>query len=137
MATFNKFQSFVEALAHGEHDLETDQLTVALTNNANAPTSLNSQLSDLTEIDYTNIAENRNLTTASSSQSAGVYSLVLNDLTLTASGGDVPTFRWIVIYNSTTVSNLLIAYFDIGSDITLTDGSSRDLRFPTNLFQLS
>jgi hypothetical protein len=30
MATFTKFQPFVQALAHAQHDLETDQLVVAL-----------------------------------------------------------------------------------------------------------
>ena len=37
MATFNKFNSFVEALAEKVHNLGSDTLTVALTAAANAP----------------------------------------------------------------------------------------------------
>ena len=50
MATFNKIDSFVEALAEKTHNLGSDQLAIALTNTAH--TSTWAQLSDLTEIDY-------------------------------------------------------------------------------------
>lgn len=130
MATFNKFNAFVEELAHGEHDLETDQLTVALTNSSNAPVATNSDLSDLTEISYTNLSS-RNITTSSSSQTSGTYKLVLTDLTLTASGGSVATFRYVVIYNSSAASaaNDLIGWYDYGSDVTLGDGDTFTIDF--------
>jgi hypothetical protein len=98
VATYNKFNSFVQDLAHGEHDLETDQLTVALTSAANAPAATDSVLTDLTEIAYTNCSS-RDITTSSSSQTSGTYKLVLTDLTLTASGSVGP-FRYVVIYNN-------------------------------------
>ena len=44
MASFNKFNSFVQALAHKEHDLESDQLVVALCNASNPPAAANSTL---------------------------------------------------------------------------------------------
>lgn len=136
MATFNKFNSFVEELANGGHNLATDQLTVALTNTA--PTSANSVLSDLTEIAYTNLSA-RNITTTSSSQTSGTYSLVLEDLTLTASGGSVGPFQYAVIYNSTPAGGLLIGWYDRGSSITLADGESVTLDFTEaqTLFDLS
>ena len=63
MATFTKFQSFVEAVAEKAHNLGSDQLVVALTNNANAPAATDTQLSDLTVISYTNCST-RNITTS-------------------------------------------------------------------------
>ena len=105
MATFTKFDSFVEALAEKKHDLGSDQIVVALTNTA--PSATDSQLSDITEISYTNCSS-RNVTTTSSSQTGGTYRLVLQDLTLTASGGSVGPFRYVVLYNDTATNDELI-----------------------------
>lgn len=121
MATFNKFNSFVEAMAEKAHNLGSDQLVIALTNSA--PSASNTQLSDITQISYTNLSS-RNITTSSSSQTSGTYKLVLNDLTLTASGGSVATFRYVVVYNDTSTSDLLVGWYDYGSSITLADGES-------------
>ena len=119
MASFVKFYSFVEALAEKKHDLGADTLKVALTNVA--PSLSNTQLSDITEISYT-YASSRTLTVNSSSQTSGVYSLVLQDLTISASGGSVGAFRYLVVYNDTSLNDLIIGYTDYGSSITLADG---------------
>lgn len=130
MASFNKFQQFVEDLAHKVHDLENDQLVIALTASANAPAATDATLSDLTEINYSNCSS-RNVTTASSAQTSGTYKLTLTDLTLTASGGTVGPFRYAVLYNDTPTSpaNPLIGYWDYGSDLTLANGETIDLDF--------
>lgn len=121
MASFNKFNAFVQALAHKLHDLESDTLTVALCAAANAPSANDDTLSDLTQISYTNCSS-RAITTTSSAQTSGTYKLVLQDLTLTASGGSVGPFRYVVIYNDTASNDELIGYYDYGSDITLSAG---------------
>lgn len=132
MATYNKFQSFVEAMAHKEHDLETDTLQVALCNAANAPVNTNSVLTDLTEIaNYTNLSS-QVVTTDSSGQSTGTYDLVLDDLVLTASGGSVLPFRYVVLFNQTSTNDLLICWFDYLSDLTLTDGASLTVDFESD-----
>lgn len=125
MATFNKFNQFVEDKNHGVHNLGSNQLVVALTAAANAPVATNSVLADLTEITYTNCST-RNITTASSAQTSGTYKLTLTDLTLTASGGSVGPFRYVVVYNDTPTSpaDPLIGWIDYGSEITLADGES-------------
>jgi hypothetical protein len=128
MATYNKFQSFVEALAEKVHNLGSDQLVVGLTTNANAPSaSLDAVRADITEIAYTNLSS-RNITTSSSAQSAGTYKLVLTDLVLTASGA-VATFRWVFIYNDTATNDELISFFDYGADLTLANGETFTIDF--------
>lgn len=133
MATYTKFNSFVEALAEKVHNLGSDQLVVALTNTA--PSAANTVLADITQITYTNLSS-RNITTSSSSQSSGTYSLVLADLTLTASGSVGP-FRYAVIHNDTALNDELIAYYDYGSSITMAAGETFLIDFGANLFTLA
>ena len=120
MATFTKINSFVEKLAEKSFNLGSDTLTIALTNTAH--TASWSQLSDLTQISYTNISA-RVLTISSSAQTSGTYKLVLADLTLTASG-TVPTWRYAYIYDDTATNDELIAYFDNGSAIDMQSGDT-------------
>ena len=92
MATYNKFQQFVEDVAEKVHDLGADTLTIALCAAANAPVATNSVLGDLTEISYTNFST-RVVSIASSAQTTGTYKLVLTDLVLTVTGGAGAAFR--------------------------------------------
>lgn len=125
MASFNKFNSFVEALAEKVHNLGSDTLTVALSNSS--PLATNTQLSNITEIDYTNIQNGtttgRNLTSVTSSQTSGTYTLDAADLTLTATG-TVPNFRYVVLYNNTATNDELIGWFDYGSTVSLLSGET-------------
>lgn len=134
MSAYNKFNSFVEALAEKVHNLGADTLKLALTNVA--PAAGNTQLSNITEISYT-FCSSRTLTVLSSSQTAGVYSLVLQDLILTATGGVVGPFRYVAVYNDTATNDELIAWYDYGTAITLADGETLTVDFGTNLFSYS
>jgi hypothetical protein len=129
MATFNKFNSFVEAVCEKKHNLESDQLKVALTNTL--PVAGNSVLADITEIAYTNLSA-RNITTSSSSQTSGTYKLILNDLILSASGA-VSTFRYVVIYNDTATNKELIGWADYGSGITMANLDNFIIDFDASL----
>lgn len=125
MATYVKFNSFVEAVAEKVHNLGSDQLKIALTNSA--PSASNTVLANITEISYTNLST-RNITTSASSQTSGTYKLVLTDLVLTASGS-VATWRYVVMYNDTATNDELIAYWDRGSSITMENGDTVTLDF--------
>ncbi|KKL08724.1 hypothetical protein LCGC14_2573010 [marine sediment metagenome] len=127
MATYLKFDQFVEDQAEKVHDLGLDQITVALSNVA--PVNGNSVLANITEISYANLSA-RDITTTSSLQTAGVYKLILTDLILTATGA-VATFQFVVIYNNAPVTPLdpLIGRYDHGSAVTLANGETYTLDF--------
>ena len=121
MATFTKYQVFVENLAEKVHNLGSDVLKVALTNTAPtvatdtvwstgvypAPAAANG---------YT--AGGNTITTTSSAQTGGTYKLVLVDSVFTATAGGIGPFRYVILYNS-TAANALIGSYDYGSNITL------------------
>ena len=136
MATYNKFNQFVEDLAHGVHDFDSDAFTVALTNSA--PVATNSVLANLTEIAYTNLSSRVLGTPTTKSETGGTYTLLFPDLVLTASGA-VATFRYVVIYNDTPTSpaDPLICWYDYGSGLTLANGETLTINFTTSTFTLA
>lgn len=137
MATLTKFQIFVEDLAEAVHNLATNNLRLALFNTVPSA-SADAVLADVgTEIAYTFLATNptsRDITVVSSSQTGGVYSLVASDQTLSASGGSVGPFQYIVVYNEATVAKVdpLIGWYDYGSALTLNDGESLTIDYGAN-----
>lgn len=125
MATYTKIDSFVENLAEGLINLGGTGLTIALTNTAH--TAAWDELADLTQISYTNLSS-RVLTVSSSAQTSGTYKLVLNDLTLTASGSVGP-FQYVYIYDDASTGDKLIAYYTLSSAVTMSSGETLLLDF--------
>lgn len=131
MATFNKFDQFVEDIAKGVHNLSTGQLKIALTNTA--PVAGNSVYADLTSpLATTNLsgATPYNVTTTSCEQTSGTVKLILVDLVLTATGAVGP-FRYVVLYNDTPTSpaDPLIGWWDYASSISLANGETFTVDF--------
>lgn len=128
MATFTKFEGFVEAVAEKVHNLGSDTLKVILTNTLpdSTLTKATAILTGITQISGTNgyTTNGTAATTSSSVQTSGTYKLVLADVTFTASGGSFGTFRYAVLYNSTATNGELIGFWDYGAAVTLTDGNS-------------
>lgn len=132
MASFNKFQPFVEHTAEKVHNLGADTLKVMLVNSP-APVAANGVKLDLTEIAAGNgyTAGGATATISSSAQTGGVYKLVLADVVFTASGGSMAAFRYVVLYNDTPTSpaDPLIGWWDYGSSITLLVGETFTVDF--------
>lgn len=131
MAAFNKFNAFVEALSEKTHNLGSDTLKVYLTNDTPSASG-DAVFADLAEITPGNgyTAGGNTATQTSSSQTGGLYKLVLGDpASWTASGGAIGPFRYAVLYNSTTASGNLIGWWDYGSAITLQPGDTFTVDF--------
>ena len=133
MATFNKFNSFVEAVAEKVHNLGSDTLKIMLTNSA--PVASNTVKADLTDISAGNgyTAGGTAVSITSSSQTSGTYKLVGSDVVFTASGGSIGAFRYAVLYNDTATNDELIGWWDYASSITLANGETFTVDLsPTN-----
>ena len=123
MTTGTKFQQFIEDLHNGVHDFSSDTIEVALSNDAPSA-SADAVLADLTsEISYT-FCSARTLTLSSQGQTSGTYIAVYNDLTLTASGGSIGPFQYVIFFNQTATNDPLIAFYNTGSAVTVTDGNT-------------
>ena len=138
MATITYFHQFKENLCKAVHDFTSDStcsVTVALCAAANAPVATNSVLADLTEIAYTNLSS-RVVTGVTAEQTTGTAPFTATDLVLTASGGSVATFRYIVLYDDdpTSPADPLIGWYDYGADVTLASTQTFTIDFGANGF---
>lgn len=141
MPVTTKVRDFVEDLAEKVHNLGSDNLAIALSNTApgsessNPTLSGNGVLANVTQISYTNYSDDmtvdRRLQSVTSSESSGTYTLDAADITITASGGALPTFRYVYLYNDTPTSpaDPLILVIDNEAGITLASGESVTLQF--------
>ena len=139
MATFNKFDVFTENLAEGVHNLGSNTLKVMLTNSA--PLVTNTVKANLTEISpgfgYT--AGGATVTVTSSSQTGGIYSLVGDDVVITAAGGAIGPFRYAVLYNDTPTSpaDPLIGWWDYGSSASILSGDNLAVEFGSDILTVT
>ena len=140
MATYVKFQNFVEDLGKGVHQLHAAGHTLkAYLSNTAPSVSANAVKADLAEITnengYTAPVDIQNDYT----ETGGTGALTAVDITITASGGTVGPFRYVIIYNDTPTSpaDPLVCYWDYGSEVTLADGESFDIDFGASVFTLA
>ena len=132
MASFNKFNQFVEDVAHGAHDLKTGTsqvFKVMLTNTA--PVASNAVYGD---ISGNEVANGNGYTTGgisggtvTGSQTSGTFKFVLGtDPVWTCATAPMGPFRYAVLYNSTQTTPLkpLVGWWDYGSAVTLQIGET-------------
>lgn len=118
MTTPTKFYSFSTDLTNGKHDFSSHSFKIMLTNTA--PVVTNTAKANITEISAGNgYTAGGASTTITKSNTSGVETLVATDVTWTASGGALATFRYAVLYNDTqtTPAKPLICWWDYGSSI--------------------
>ncbi len=117
MPAMNKFQCFVGDLGLKLHNLNTDSLKVYLTNTAPVATNTvyNTPADLSTAGGYT---AGGAAVTNTYSQTSGTGNLGGTDIVWTATTGFGP-FQYAVLYNNTSATKPLIAWWDYGSAVTL------------------
>lgn len=121
MATFQKFNSFVDKVLKGVVNLSTDTVKVMLTNTAPVATNVN-----YSDISGTELANGNGYTTGgatvtgtSLNASSGTDSYVVGSTTFTSNTGSMGPFRYVVYYDDTATGKPLIGFYDYGSSVTL------------------
>jgi hypothetical protein len=126
MATYTKFNQFVQDLCTKVHNVDSDTLKIMLTNNA--PVATNAIKADITEIAAGNgyTAGGTQAVFSSGVQTSGSFKLILSSVTFTGASGSIGPFRYAVLYNDTPTNPAkpLIAWWDYGATITITRGNS-------------
>jgi hypothetical protein len=137
MATFQKYQNGVTVLVTTAN-ASTDGFKLALTNTAPVAAT-HTVLADITEITAGNGYTAGGLTVAvTASQAAGTYTLAQDaTVTLTAAGGTIGAFRYVVFYDDTVAGDPLLSYFDYGSSITLNDTETFAMGAASTLFTVT
>lgn len=129
MATFNKFNRFVTDLALKVHNLDTDAVKIYLSNTA--PVATNAVKADIAEIATGNGYAGAIDISSVVTQNVGTVEISATDQVITASGGSIAAFRYVILYNDTPASpaDPLIGWWDYGSAITLSTGESLTVDF--------
>lgn len=136
MATFNKYQDFVEQIGLEVHNLNTDTLKVALFNTTHTPAATDTSYASLSN----EVANGNGYVTGGEdstnvwAEAGGVAKLTGTDITWTAVTSTIDNIRYAVLYNSTAAGTNLIGYWDYGAaGVTLQVGESLTVDFdPTN-----
>ena len=130
MAAFNKFNQFVQDLAEKVHNLSADQVEVYLSN-ATPDAALDAVKADLAEIATGNGYTGPQDTQNTGAEAAGTYTLTGTKNVITAAGGSIGPFRYVVLMNTTPAAPLdpLIGWWDYGSALTLLDGESFSVKY--------
>lgn len=141
MATFNKYNQFAEDLAGGVHDLFGTQHTLkAMLSNTAPNAATHAVRSDATEISGGNGYTSGGVDIDNDgTRSSGTVTVTAVDKTITASGGSIGPFRYVIIYNDTPTSpaDPLIGWYDYGSSITLATGESLTIDFGASLLTIA
>ena len=135
MVAFNKIQGWIGYLGTGVINLNTDLLACYLTN-AVPSASLDNVKADLAEIATGNGYTGPEDTTNAYSESGGTGTLTATDITITASGGAIAQFRYVVLFDDTVTTPVvdpLAGWWDHGSAVDLADGESYTIDFGASL----
>jgi hypothetical protein len=118
MASFNKINQFVADAANKVHNLSADDLRIYLSNTAATAgsTVYNTPADLVTSGGYT--AGGATCAITSSTQSGGLYKLIITGPSWTATTGFGP-FEFAILYNNTAASKQLIGYWDYGSSLSV------------------
>jgi hypothetical protein len=127
LASYNKFEGFVGYLGLAAVNLNTDTIKTYLSNAAPS-TSADDVKTDLAEITNQNGYTAPVDTLNTYSETAGTGTLAGTSFTVTASGAVGP-FQYVVNYDDTHASDILISWWDYASALTLASGETFSVKF--------
>lgn len=139
MASYNKFQDFVEQVLTGTHNFTAaGHVFKVYLSDATPSASADAVKADLAEISAANGYPAGGTDVQNTlSETTGTATVAGTDVVFTASGGAFGPFRYVVLYNDTSASDNLVAWWDYGSSISINDGETFTVDFGASIFTLT
>lgn len=138
MASYVKYQDFVEQLCTGVHNLTAAGHVVKAVIHSDAPTvATDDELADLTQITGTGYTAGGEDTQNGMTESGGTATVTGVDITWTATAANWDAGRYVSIHNDTSTGDKLIASWDYGTNFTVGNGETFTVDFGANIFTLA
>lgn len=141
MASFNKFENFVEDLGKGVHQLHAAGHTLKVyASNAAPDAAADAVKADLAEITPANGYPSGGSDVQNDlTETGGTATLTGVDVVWTASGGSFGALRYVALYNDTPTSpaDPLIGWWDYGSSVTVNDGETFTVDFGASILTIA
>ena len=126
------FDSYVEELHKGSHNWASNAFKLMLS--AVAPVNGNTVKANLTEIAAGNgYTAGGAALTPTMTRVGKLQKVNFANVTFTGSGAGMAGFRYYAIYNDTSASDLLVAWYDFGSTVTLAAAQAHTINFNSTL----
>lgn len=135
MATFNKYEHFIEALVNEEVDIFGTTDTFRAVIHTDAPVvATDDELADLTQITGTGYTAGGGDIQNDGTRSGGTVTMTAVDYVWTAGAADwTSTARYIAIHDDTSTTDILMCDFDYGSTFLVGNGETFTLDFGASL----
>lgn len=138
MATFTKYEHFIEAVFNSEIDAFGTTNTFRAALHSDAPVvATDDELADLTQPTGTGYTAGGEDMQNDATRSGGTVTFTAIDITWTASAGDWTAFRYVSQHDDTSITDILMNYYDYGSNITLGNGETFTVDYGANVFTAS
>jgi len=134
MATFVKYEHFIEALVNEEVDVFGTTDTFRAVIHSDAPVAAtDDELADLTQVTGTGYAAGGEDIQNDGTRSSGTVTMVATDVVWTATAGDWTAGRYVSIHDDTATGDVLMNSYDYASSFTLGNGETFTLDFGASL----
>lgn len=125
MATYTKYEPFIQKLANGDLDLFGTTEEVRAVIHSDAPVvATDDELADLTQITGTGYTAGGEDLQNDSTRTGGTVTATGVDVVWTATAADWVAGRYVSTYDNTVVGDPLINAWDYGSNFTLGNGET-------------
>jgi hypothetical protein len=130
MATYTKYEPFIEGMWNKLFDLfgTTDTLKAVI--HSDAPTvATDDELADLTQVTGTGYTAGGEDIQNDSTRTGGTVTMTAVDVVWTAGAADWDAGRYVSIHDDTSTTDRLICSYDYGGNFTLGNGETFTLNF--------
>jgi hypothetical protein len=134
MATYVKYEHFIEALVNEEVDMfgTTDTFKAAI--HSDAPTvATDDELADLTQITGTGYTAGGDDIQNDSTRTGDTVTMTAIDVVWTAGAADWDEGRYVSIHDDTSTTDILMNSYDYGAAFTVGNGETFTLNFGASL----